>query len=144
MKESLEATLKDVELTKEVYRLYTLEHLTQQEISVKLCIGRSTVWRKIRTFEAENPELAEKMKKQGKEITPSDYKDLVKEIAELKKQLKTERLRADFYEEMVAPDFDKMCTYKITYPNFQAFSKNNLCKWVTQRLFFVSLHHVCT
>ena len=55
MKESLEATLKDVELTKEVYRLYTLEHLTQQEISVKLCIGRSTVWRKIRTFEAENP-----------------------------------------------------------------------------------------
>ena len=73
-----------------------------QEISVKLCIGRSTVWRKIRTFEAENPELAEKMKKQGKEITPSDYKDLVKEIAELKKQLKTERLRADFYEEMVA------------------------------------------
>ena len=102
MKESLEATLKDVELTKEVYRLYTLEHLTQQEISVKLCIGRSTVWRKIRTFEAENPELAEKMKKQGKEITPSDYKDLVKEIAELKKQLKTERLRADFYEEMVA------------------------------------------
>lgn len=43
-----------------------------------------------------------------------------------------------------APDFDKMCTYKITYPNFQAFSKNNLCKWVTQRLFFVSLHHVCT
>lgn len=46
MKESLEATLKDVELTKEVYRLYTLEHLTQQEISVKLYIGRSTVWRK--------------------------------------------------------------------------------------------------
>lgn len=43
-----------------------------------------------------------------------------------------------------SPDFDKMCTYKITYPNFQAFSKNNLCKWVTQRLFFVSLHHVCT
>lgn len=26
MKESLEATLKDVELTKEVYPLYTLEH----------------------------------------------------------------------------------------------------------------------
>lgn len=102
MKESLEATLKDVELTKEVYCLYTLEHLTQQEISVKLCIGRSTVWRKIRTFEAENPELAEKMSKQGKEITPDDYKDLVKGVAELKKQLKAERLRADFYEEMVA------------------------------------------
>ena len=47
-------------------------------------------------------------------------------------------------DEVAAPDFDKMCTYKITYPNFQAFSKNKLCKWVTQRLFFVSLHHVCT
>lgn len=42
------------------------------------------------------------MSKQGKEITPDDYKDLVKEVAELKKQLKAERLRADFYEEMVA------------------------------------------
>mgnify|MGYP000055083955 FL=1 len=102
MKKSLEATLKDVELTKEAYRLYALEHLTLQEISVKLCIARSTVWYKIRNFEAENPELAEKKNKQGKEISPSDYKDLVKEIAELKKQLKTERLRADFYEEMVA------------------------------------------
>ena len=30
----LEATLKDVELTKEAYRLYALEHLTLQEISV--------------------------------------------------------------------------------------------------------------
>ena len=42
------------------------------------------------------------MNKQGKEITPEDYKNLVQELAELKKQLKTERLRADFYEEMVA------------------------------------------
>ena len=50
----------------------------------------------------------------------------------------------DQFKGNVFPDFDKMCTYKITYPNFQAFSKNNLCKWVTQRLFFVSLHHVCT
>lgn len=36
------------------------------------------------------------------EVTPEDYKNLVQELAELKKQLKTERLRADFYEEMVA------------------------------------------
>ena len=42
------------------------------------------------------------MSKQCQEITPDDYKDLVKEVAELKKQLKAERLRADFYEEMVA------------------------------------------
>lgn len=42
------------------------------------------------------------MKKQGKEIIPEDYKKLLQEMAELKKQLKSERLRADFYEEMVA------------------------------------------
>lgn len=53
-------------------------------------------------------------------------------------------MEKEFEDYWNAPDFDKMCTYKITYPNFQAFSKNNLCKWVTQRLFFVSLHHVCT
>ena len=39
MKESLEATLKDVELTKEVYRLYTLEHLTQQVTTQSSKIG---------------------------------------------------------------------------------------------------------
>ena len=33
MKESLEATLKDVELTKEVYRLYTLEPNTTRNFS---------------------------------------------------------------------------------------------------------------
>ena len=36
------------------------------------------------------------------DIIPEDYKQLLQEIAELKKQVKSERLRADFYEEMVA------------------------------------------
>ena len=36
MKESLEATLKDVELTKEVYRLYTLEHRQVLNRSAKI------------------------------------------------------------------------------------------------------------
>ncbi|WP_018669241.1 hypothetical protein [Bacteroides gallinarum] len=35
-------------------------------------------------------------------MTPEDYKELLKEISELKKSLAQERLRADFYEEMVA------------------------------------------
>ena len=35
MKKSLEETLKEVELCKEIYRLYALEHLTMTEISVK-------------------------------------------------------------------------------------------------------------
>ena len=32
MKKSLEETLKEVELCKEIYRLYALEHLTMTEI----------------------------------------------------------------------------------------------------------------
>ena len=99
---SLEETLKEVELSKEIYRLYALEHLTMIEISENVGIAPSSVHRKIRTFEAENSELAEKMSKKGKEIIPEDYKQLLQEIAELKKQVKSERLRADFYEEMVA------------------------------------------
>ena len=42
------------------------------------------------------------MKKQGKDVTEEDYKKLLNEISSLKKDLAQERLRADFYEEMVA------------------------------------------
>lgn len=42
------------------------------------------------------------MKRLATDIIPEDYKQLLQEIAELKKQVKSERLRADFYEEMVA------------------------------------------
>lgn len=66
MKKSLEETLKEVELSKEIYRLYALEHLTMIEISENVGISPSSVHRKIRTFEAENPELAEKMSKKVK------------------------------------------------------------------------------
>ena len=65
-------------------------------------ICESSLYQWIRKFEAENPQMAEQMKKQGKEVTPEDYKKLLQEIAELKKNLAHEKLRADFYEEMVA------------------------------------------
>lgn len=45
---------------------------------------------------------AELMKKQGKDVTPEDYKKLLEELSSLKKALAEERLRADFYQEMVA------------------------------------------
>lgn len=61
-----------------------------------------SVYNFLRIFEAENPQIAEEMKKQGKAVTPEDYAKLKKEIASLKKELSTEKLRADFYEEMVA------------------------------------------
>ena len=35
-------------------------------------------------------------------MTPEDYKRLQDELVRLKKELERERLRADFYEEMVA------------------------------------------
>lgn len=42
------------------------------------------------------------MQKQGKEITPEDYRKLQAEVSRLHGELKREKLRADFYEEMVA------------------------------------------
>ena len=46
--------------------------------------------------------MAEKMAKQGKDVTPLDYEELLKKVSELESKLKRETLRADFYEEMVA------------------------------------------
>ena len=68
----------------------------------KIGVPSATLQIWIRTFEHETPELSDLMKKRGKEITPDDYKSLQSEIARLKKELADERLRADFYEEMVA------------------------------------------
>ena len=45
--------------------------------------------------------LVEQMKKQGPNIIPEDYKKLQEEVLRLKCELKREKLRADFYEEMV-------------------------------------------
>lgn len=42
------------------------------------------------------------MKKKNKDILPADYQKLALELSSLKKELAKERLRADFYEEMVA------------------------------------------
>ena len=81
---------------------YYNNHLSFQALSQKTGIARTTVHKWIRTFEAENPQMSEQMKKQGKEITPDDYKKLLQEISDLKKTLAQEKLRADFYEEMVA------------------------------------------
>ena len=88
-------------LLHELLEHYYVNHGSISEFSVKKDIHEVTLYRWIRTFEAENPQMCEQMKKQSKEITPEDYKKLVQENLELKKQLSQERLRADFYEEMV-------------------------------------------
>ena len=90
------------QLMYEVYYLYKVEHESVTSISQKKSLNRSKVYRILRTFASENPEMAEKMAKQGKDVTPSDYEELLKKVSELESKLKRETLRADFYEEMVA------------------------------------------
>ena len=90
------------QLMYDVYYLYKVDHESVTSISQKKSLNRSKVYRILRTFASENPEMAEKMAKQGKDVTPSDYEELLKKGSELESKLKRETLRADFYEEMVA------------------------------------------
>lgn len=90
------------QLMYDVYYLYKVEHESVTSISQKKSLNCSKVYRILRTFASENPEMAEKMAKQGKDVTPSDYEELLKKVSELESKLKRETLRADFYEEMVA------------------------------------------
>lgn len=88
--------------SRDVYSMFVLEGLSRREISKKIGVSPTTVCKIIRTFEAENPQLSEQMKKKGKDVSPEDYRSLLAEINSLKTELKKEKLRADFYEEMVA------------------------------------------
>ncbi|WP_106830074.1 hypothetical protein [Parabacteroides pacaensis] len=89
-------------LHQEIYRLRMLEGMDVSSIRKKFGMSRGSVYYVLATFEKEHPQQAALMKKQGKDVTPEDYKKLQEEIARLKKDLAQERLRADFYEEMVA------------------------------------------
>ena len=80
-------------------------HIQQQSVSSiisKTGIKRSQVYRFLRIFAAEYPELAEQMKKKREDVSPDEYKKLLEEVSTLKSELRREKLRADFYEEMVA------------------------------------------
>ena len=87
---------------REIYRLHAVEGMRSTAIAEKVGISLRGVYRAFAIFERENPLEAEAMKKQGKSVTPEDYQKLLEEISSLKKDLSQERLRADFYEEMVA------------------------------------------
>ena len=79
-----------------------MQHLGIAEIISKTGMKRSQVYRFLNIFAAEYPELAEQMRKKGSDVTPEDYRKLLEEVSALKSELKKEKLRADFYEEMVA------------------------------------------
>ena len=87
---------------RQVYEMRHMEHLSIPEIVLKTGINRSQVYRFLSTFACEYPELVEQMKKKREDVTPDEYKKLLEEVSALKSQLKREKLRADFYEEMVA------------------------------------------
>ncbi len=93
--------LEAVKHEKEICELYFVQSLPVREITRQIGCSRSHVYRILRTFASEYPDIIESMKKQ-KEITPDDYEALKREISHLKCSLKREKLRADFYEEMVA------------------------------------------
>ena len=60
----------------EIYRLCKVEGLSPLAIMEKFGISRVTLWRILTKFERENPQAAELMKRQGKDVTPEDYKRL--------------------------------------------------------------------
>lgn len=89
-------------MQKQVYDMVRVQHLSIEDVKKKTGLSRWSVYNYLRIFEAENPQVAEQMKKRGTDITPEDYKKLQEENARLQSELKREKLRADFYEEMVA------------------------------------------
>ena len=100
-KKVLLSSMDRIRLQEEVFNLYRVQNLPLSVVKEKTGLGNTTIYRYLSIFEAENPELAVQMKKR-KDVTPEDYKKLQEENARLQSELKREKLRADFYEEMVA------------------------------------------
>ena len=100
-KDLYRSSLNRIRLEEEVYSLYRSLNLPLTVVMEKTGLSRSSIFKYLRTFEASNPLTTEQMKKR-KDVTPSDYKKLQDEIVRLRSELKRERLRGDFYEEMVA------------------------------------------
>ena len=99
--ELLLSSIERVRKQEQVYNLYRVQNLPISVVIEKTGLSRSTIFEIIRKFEAENPEIVVQMKKR-KDLTPDDYRRLQEENIRLQSELKREKLRADFYEEMVA------------------------------------------
>ncbi len=99
--ERLQSLLDRSRLEKSCYEMFYLQGFPVAEVAKKTGLSRQTIYTYLRNFEVINPQIAEQMKINGKDATPDDYKALQEEVARLKGELKREKLRADFYEEMV-------------------------------------------
>ena len=91
-----------VSLQRSIYEMRFVKSMGIREIASKTGYTRSSIYRFLSIFALENPQIADQMKKDGKNVTPKDYQDLKAEITQLKSELSQEKLRADFYEEMLA------------------------------------------
>lgn len=85
----------------EIYRLCMVEKEPVSSLAKKFGLSRSGVYKILRTFGGINPQELFLMNRQKKENETDDTRDLLREISRLKQELAKERLRADFYEEMV-------------------------------------------
>lgn len=69
-KQRLELKLERLRLQKEVYEMIRVHHQSVREVMEKTGLKKGTVYHYLYTFESDNPEVAEQMKKRGTEITP--------------------------------------------------------------------------
>ena len=79
-----------------------MQNLSVPEIISKTGIKQTQIYRFLHTFASEYPDLVGQMKKKREDVTPDEYQKLLEELSTLRSELKREKLRADFYEEMVA------------------------------------------
>ena len=87
---------------RQVYEMRYMQNLSIPEIISKTGIKQTQIYRFLHTFASEYPDLVGQMKKKREDVTPDEYQKLLEELSTLRSELKREKLRADFYEEMVA------------------------------------------
>ena len=87
---------------RQVYEMRYMQNLSVPEIISKTGIKQTQIYRFLHTFASEYPDLVGQMKKKREDVTPDEYQKLLEELSTLRSELKREKLRADFYEEMVA------------------------------------------
>ena len=78
---------------KEIFEMHFVHHMQEKEILSLKGLNKGTYYQILRKFAAEYPELAEQMKKKGRDIVPDDYRKLLEEVSTLKTQLKKEKLQ---------------------------------------------------
>src|SRR3712207_7199027 len=68
----LSSALDRVKNHHRIYEMYYVEKKSRAEIFQETGLSRSSFYRILRTFESCNPQIAEEMKKQGKDVTRSE------------------------------------------------------------------------